>query len=1045
MVAIEPSPLRVRLLGGLGVEGLTAPELGSRKARSLIKVLALARGAPVPIATLADVLWGDDLPARPADQVGVLVSRLRGVLGRERLVRSDAGFSLAIDWLDVDELADRVEEASAALRESRFAAARAAATASLALVRGPLLPDDDGMWLQGERARTDVLVARARGVAAMAALAAGDHVAAELAAEAALAQDPYDEVALRVLMRAQVGAGRPAAALASYARARARLAEDLGVSPHPETEALHTAVVTGPSGHVGVQAPLEPAGGIVGRDEEMAVLRRHLAAARRGRVHLVVIEGEAGIGKTALVEHFAHEVRAGGDHVVMAVADELGRDLPLQPVLDALGRGRGADAGPGPAALTSWPAPDVTVMPDSDAERTAWYATVLAAVGGPGVGLAAGPTTVVAVEDVHHADAATRAWLTWAPRRPGSVLLLATSRPGPTLAGGHRLVLDPLDAQAVGDLIGGLVDGDRRAEVHERSGGNPLFALALAAAPPGELPVTVREAVESTVAGLDATTAEVVRGAAVLGADIDVDLVAAVLRAPAVEVIGKLEDALAAGLLVERGHGFGFRHAVVREALEVSTGAARRALLHREAARVLDERPERDPLAVAVHARLGGAVDIAGPAFVEAAAVSLARADVEAAERHLRAALLGRETAAAHEALARVLMVAQRLEEAAAEAERAVALGGGPSALEVAGWVNYYGRRHHEAQLFADEAVLRAEPRSAVRASGLALGGRVRHSSGDIGGADERLAGALDGPPGVRGVAEVWLGQVRNHEGRPLDALELIERALVDPDHLSHPFAGLHGRFGRAHALGQLGRVADALRACDELDRSIERGGPAEVRFRAVACNVRAWVLRGSGRGAEADALNEEAVERNGAADGSGPSSEGFAEAYWVALLDLADGRLAAGDPAGAERILERLAAIDGWTGTMAWHQRHRLGLLRARLMRAGGDPAHASHLAAEVAADAEHRGAGRYAALARAQLALSGGEGDLERIDRAMEALGACAGLEGWSLAAELADRFGLARWRVQASRWAADLVAACPPEGAQAVRAMVAPVMDR
>ncbi len=117
--------LRVRLLGGLVVEGIADTALGSRKARTLLKLLALAGGSPVSVGTIADVLWGDDLPTRPADQVGVLVSRLRKALGTHRLTRGDGGFALAADWLDVDELAARVEQSADALRARRTAAARA--------------------------------------------------------------------------------------------------------------------------------------------------------------------------------------------------------------------------------------------------------------------------------------------------------------------------------------------------------------------------------------------------------------------------------------------------------------------------------------------------------------------------------------------------------------------------------------------------------------------------------------------------------------------------------------------------------------------------------------------------------------------------------------------------------------------------------------------------------------------------------------------------------------------------------------------------------
>ena len=87
--------------------------------------------------------------------------------------------------------------------------------------------------------------------------------------------------------------------------------------------------------------------------------------------------------------------------------------------------------------------------------------------------------------------------------------------------------------------------------------------------------------------------------------------------------------------------------------------------------------------------------------------------------------------------------------------------------METAGWVAYYRRRYDEARAYADEAVGRAED-VAVRVSALALAGRVRHGAGDLAGAVEQLAAApADGPPAVRGIADVWLAMARVHQGRP--------------------------------------------------------------------------------------------------------------------------------------------------------------------------------------------------------------------------------------------------------------------------------------
>src|SRR6266545_3291731 len=144
--------MRVRVLGGFAVDGITERQLGSRKARTLLKVLALARGAPVSVDRLADVLWGEELPARPADQVGVLVSRLRRVIGADRVTRSESGYALATDWLDVDEVDRLAVRAGEALADGRVGAARTSAETALSLVRGPLLPEEPAEWVAAERA-----------------------------------------------------------------------------------------------------------------------------------------------------------------------------------------------------------------------------------------------------------------------------------------------------------------------------------------------------------------------------------------------------------------------------------------------------------------------------------------------------------------------------------------------------------------------------------------------------------------------------------------------------------------------------------------------------------------------------------------------------------------------------------------------------------------------------------------------------------------------------------------------------------------------------
>ena len=178
VIAHRDAPVRLRLLGGFEVEGLAAHRLGTRKARTLLMRLALARGRPVVAGELIDVLWGEapgDRPARPEPQLSVLVSRLRTVLGAGRLPREDAGYRLVADWLDVDALATLATEAARRLRAGQHALARGAGEAALALARGPLLPEEpDAAWAAADRTAVERLVAEVRQTVARAALAGGD-------------------------------------------------------------------------------------------------------------------------------------------------------------------------------------------------------------------------------------------------------------------------------------------------------------------------------------------------------------------------------------------------------------------------------------------------------------------------------------------------------------------------------------------------------------------------------------------------------------------------------------------------------------------------------------------------------------------------------------------------------------------------------------------------------------------------------------------------------------------------------------------------------
>lgn len=149
-----------------------------------------------------------------------------------------------------------------------------------------------------------------------------------------------------------------------------------------------------------------------------------------------------------------------------------------------------------------------------------------------------------------------------------------------------------------------------------------------------------------------------------------------------------------------------------------------------------------------------------------------------------------------------------------------------------------------------------------------------------------------------------------------------------------------------------------------------------------------------------------------------------MAEGHYVALLDLADGCILRGSWAEATSHASRLAALDTWRGTMAWHQRHRLGLLRARVAMAAGDAAEAAQLASAVAADAAARGARRYELLARALVGLVDPAVPHHELDDVVDGLGRCAVLDGWPVIAALAAARRSGPWRAEADRLAARVV---------------------
>ncbi len=221
--------------------------VGSRKARTLLALLGTRQGRVVGVDTIVEALWNDPPPRRPEAGVATLVSRLRARFGAAAVVGGRAGYRLGETvGVDLHEAAELVAEAETLLRDGEASLCAVAAESGLALLDGgPALAEYSAEldWAERTRDMQARLLRRARVTVAEAALRTGEPERACPPAEAAIAADPLDEAACRLLMRACFALGEPAQALLAYERLRRTLAVELGTDPALATQELYFAVL----------------------------------------------------------------------------------------------------------------------------------------------------------------------------------------------------------------------------------------------------------------------------------------------------------------------------------------------------------------------------------------------------------------------------------------------------------------------------------------------------------------------------------------------------------------------------------------------------------------------------------------------------------------------------------------------------------------------------------------------------------------------------------------------------------------------------------
>ena len=391
---------------------------------------------------------------------------------------------------------------------------------------------------------------------------------------------------------------------------------------------------------------------LIERGAYLAALGEHLGAAMAGHGRLVVVGGEAGVGKTSLVRAFAEE-QADNVRIAWGACDGLFTPEPLGPLHD-------------------WN----LVAVDGESPRREVFAATLEALGTT--------PTIATVEDVHWADEATLDLLRFLGRRLDgtTALVIATYRDdeiGPRHPLGavlgdvetaRRIALPRLSEDGVRALAeGSAVDP---AELYRQTGGNPFFVTEVLAAGGDGVPSSVRDAVLARAARLSEPARNVLDAAAVVGMEASVELLEEMLGArPA-----GLDDCLAAGVLQQTKGGVGFRHELARRAVEEATDPARRRELHAAALAALSA--DGDDARLAHHAEAAGdapaALQHARAAGVRAAELGAHR---EAAEQYARAlrfadGLPSEEIAALLERRSYECSVTLRSEDALAAAREAL-------------------------------------------------------------------------------------------------------------------------------------------------------------------------------------------------------------------------------------------------------------------------------------------------------------------------------------------------------------------------------------
>lgn len=1085
-----PLPARPRfgILGPLQVtDAAQRPiPLGGPRARALLALLLLSPNRSLTSERLVTALWGEDASDGAATTLRTHVATVRRVLAaagaEDALETRTGGYRLALDPadLDADAFEGLVHRGQEALGVGDPERAAELLRTALELWRGDVLADlGPPDFAEAVVTRLAELRVVAEETAMAAALALGQHREVVPRLQELVGAYPFHEQFSGQLMLALYRSGRQVDALAVYAETKARLAEELGLDPGPDLQALETAVLRQDPAlllSVDETTPVAPVRSVRSvrspdvrppPDAVFAALRRTAMVGRtaalrpleeawrdtvRGGRGLVALSGAAGVGKSRLAAELAELAAEDGATVLVGRCDP---SVPYAALASALAGSAVAQqvAAAAPPGVRQRLRPLLPLDDDEDGPVTdgAGRQTLARSVEWVLASLAADRPVLLVVEDAERLDDLESEVLgAVATRLPERTLLVVAFRdpPGtrhPPLADlvGRRgvveltrhVALEPLDRSGLRELVvalhpeadvaNGFVDA-----LWEQTVGNPFFARELLRdVDPDQLrdgrlgagvPAGVRDVLRHRLGLLPADTREAVSAAAVLGREVELTRLARLLDGTEERVVPALDQALAAGFLVEAGQswaaGYAFPHELMREAVYAEIPLPRRQRLHHQAVEAILGDPhtaEADVIAAAGHAvEAGPATDPAEAAGLVGRAARLAADrfgyDVAVRLAEARLPLLARYASPAEQADADVEVARLRLragrgyERAVDLFEEALATYLTAGDLEAAGEV--HSRlggalviprpgmdvdRSLEHFAAAERLLPGAGDRFSLHRGRLSAAMHALDTDA-MAAATERcstIATASDRPQ--LAIAADWgRGWLELDRGRPSAALAALERAWSAASDLGDPLLGwapanagalictvylmdpTAGRSWCRRGLGQprfdtLSHPNDAL--ADQLVLALATTGELEAARRAAGRLPEAAVGRrlvGFYLGEWEDAADQwrSALAQDLAA---GDRHDAVANARW-----LADALLALGDEAEAVDVLQQALAVAATAPQVPSEV-----AIRARLATlASTDPGVAAdHLArceAAVADDDGWRGLAAEVALARAAVA---------------------------------------------------------------------------